>query len=106
MKDKPPSYIKNESSKILKITPKVAGNKFSEAAVEKGRFNFHKHMSEIKPTSPVNAYMLNQSNEWKLDSETIKSKVLKRPEGKVNKRYIRNWIGDKSTSEKSSNHKY
>jgi hypothetical protein len=106
LNDKSPPYIKNESLRILKITPKNSGNKFSEAAVEKGRFNFHKHMNEVKPINQPNVYMLNKSNEWKLDHDTTKNQVLKRPESKVNKRLFHNWAGDKSPTEKSIVHKY
>jgi hypothetical protein len=101
-----PPYIKNDSLKILKIKPKNSATKFSEAAVEKGRFNFHKHMSEVKPANQPNAYMLNKSNDLKIDHETTKNQVIKRPESKVNQRLFHNWAGDKTLIEKSSAHKY
>lgn len=64
--------------------------KHNEAAVESGTFFSFKKKPPIeikRPNSP--GKLMVSSRDIKLDQATIRSKILKRPEGKVNQRYVR-----------------
>lgn len=98
---------KPEGAKIYKIIPKPVNEKVGETAVEGGQlFAFKKQNTDKTASKPPLATDLLSSRDMKLTAETIRNKILKRPDGKINSRYIRKCVVGESISQKSSNNRY
>ena len=98
---------KPEGAKIYKIIPKPITEKVAETATEQGPFFELKKQNTDKAASkpPLTTDLLS-SRDMRLTAETIRSKMLKRPDGKINSRYIRKCVVGESISQKSSNNRY
>jgi len=81
---------KKLKAKVLKIAPKNQQIRFNEADIESGAFSPIKIYDDTcMSPSYLNTNLLGTSRELKKNQDDIRSKIFKRPEGKINKRYAR-----------------
>ena len=97
-------YLNSENHRIIKVTPKNVHKNIENFKKRKCKALINKTQCEAKQSeTPMNSYLMIQSNESIPGKETRENRVSKTSEESLNQRFVRNYPTTENSSNTSGN---